>query len=130
MRCKVLSASSDSTIKLWSLVAQRCLVTYTTHSDSVWKLFSTDPQLDVFYSAGRDGLVTKTDRKCLFHRRQSGIESKSSDLDLSIAPGFNDDGTVEETEGVCVAICKESTGAYSVRTRCITVSLLYSMIVC
>ncbi|KAI8078256.1 WD40-repeat-containing domain protein [Gilbertella persicaria] len=56
----ILSGSSDSTIKLWSVKAQRCLTTYETHPDSVWSLYSNHPELKVFYSGSRDGLVNKT----------------------------------------------------------------------
>ncbi|KAI8974896.1 WD40-repeat-containing domain protein [Pilobolus umbonatus] len=57
----ILSGSSDSTIKLWSVKAQRCLTTYETHPDSVWSLYSNHPDLKVFYSGSRDGLVIKTE---------------------------------------------------------------------
>jgi WD repeat-containing protein 48 len=55
-----LSASSDATIKLWSLTAGRCIATYNSYDGaSVWSLFSEDPQLRCFHSGTRDGLVTK-----------------------------------------------------------------------
>lgn len=57
----LLSASADSTIRLWSVREQRCLHTFTHHSDSVWTLYSDHPDLDVFYSGDRDGLVCKVD---------------------------------------------------------------------
>lgn len=57
----LLSASADSTIRLWSLSEQRCLHTFTHHSDSVWSLFSDHPDLDVFYSGDRSGLLCKVD---------------------------------------------------------------------
>jgi WD repeat-containing protein 48 len=57
----VLSASSDKTIKLWSIKEGRCMYTYTMHDDSVWSLFSDDPSLGVFYSSDRSGMVAKTD---------------------------------------------------------------------
>lgn len=56
-----MSGSSDSTIKLWSAKAQRCLTTYETHPDSVWSLYSDHPDLKTFYSGSRDGLVNKTE---------------------------------------------------------------------
>lgn len=40
---------------------QRCLHTFTCHSDSVWALFSTHPHLETFYSGDRAGAVCKTD---------------------------------------------------------------------
>ncbi|KAK0376686.1 WD domain-containing protein [Colletotrichum limetticola] len=58
---KVLTASSDHTIKLWSVTAGRCMYTFTMHEDSVWSLFSDDPELGTFYSSDRSGFVVKTD---------------------------------------------------------------------
>jgi WD repeat-containing protein 48 len=59
----VMSASSDQTVKIWSLTAGRCSNTLTMHNDSVWSLFSTHPQLSLFYSSDRSGLVAKTDTR-------------------------------------------------------------------
>ena len=62
----VMTASSDQTVKVWSITAGRCMHTLTMHNDSVWSLFSEHPQLSVFYSSDRAGLVAKTDvRNCL-----------------------------------------------------------------
>jgi len=57
----MLTASSDTTIKLWSLATRRCLHTFTMHPDSVWTLHSLHPRLEVFHAGDRGGLVTKTD---------------------------------------------------------------------
>jgi WD repeat-containing protein 48 len=57
----MLTASSDTTIKLWSLATRRCMHTFTMHSDSVWTLHSLHPRLEVFHAGDRGGLVTKTD---------------------------------------------------------------------
>lgn len=57
----IMSASSDQTVKVWSVTAGRCMHTLTMHNDSVWSLFSDDPELGVFYSSDRSGLVVKTD---------------------------------------------------------------------
>lgn len=48
-------------MKLWSLTSQRCLHTFTHHTDSVWSLFSDHPSLEVFYSGDRSGLVCRVD---------------------------------------------------------------------
>ena len=71
----VMTASSDRTVKVWSITAGRCLYTLSMHNHSVWCLYSSHPQLSVFYSADRSGLVAKTDTRA------------SADLDqgLSIA---------------------------------------------
>lgn len=57
----ILSASSDKTIKMWSVKGGRCMYTFTMHEDSVWSLHSDDPRLGIFYSGDRSGLVVKTD---------------------------------------------------------------------
>lgn len=51
----------SASIKLWSLSSQRCLHTFTHHTDSVWSLFSSHPSLEVFYSSDRSGLVCRVD---------------------------------------------------------------------
>ena len=61
----VMTASSDQSIKVWSITAGRCMYTLTMHNDSVWSLYSDHPQLSLFYSSDRSGLVAKTDvRNC------------------------------------------------------------------
>merc|ERR1712226_1227730 len=57
---KVLSGSSDGSIKLWCLGEQRCIETFKIHQDSVWCLL-TDPAFTTLYSGGRDGCVFETD---------------------------------------------------------------------
>lgn len=59
----IMTASSDQTVKVWSLTAGRCMHTLTMHNDSVWSLYSNHPQLSVFYSSDRSGLVAKTDTR-------------------------------------------------------------------
>ena len=62
----VMTASSDQSIKVWSITAGRCMYTLTMHNDSVWSLYSDHPQLSLFYSSDRSGLVAKTDvRNCV-----------------------------------------------------------------
>ncbi|GLB43006.1 putative protein with domain of unknown function (DUF3337) [Lyophyllum shimeji] len=57
----LLTGSADASIKLWSLASQRCLHTFTHHTESVWSLHSSHPSLEVFYSGDRSGLVCKVD---------------------------------------------------------------------
>ncbi|MCJ1391819.1 hypothetical protein MMC18_004686 [Xylographa bjoerkii] len=57
----IMTASSDQTIKVWSMAAGRCMHTLTMHNDSVWSLYSDHSQLSVFYSSDRSGMVAKTD---------------------------------------------------------------------
>ncbi len=62
----VMTASSDQTVKVWSITAGRCMYTLTMHNDSVWSLYSDHPRLSLFYSSDRSGLVAKTDvRGCV-----------------------------------------------------------------
>ena len=57
----VMTASSDQTVKVWSMTAGRCMYTLTMHNASVWSLYSDHPRLSVFYSGDRSGLIAKTD---------------------------------------------------------------------
>ncbi|KAJ0124725.1 hypothetical protein J7T55_006066 [Diaporthe amygdali] len=57
----VMTGSADQTVKVWSVTAGRCMHTLTMHNDSVWSLYSEDPELSVFYSTDRSGLIAKTD---------------------------------------------------------------------
>ncbi|CAK7270505.1 hypothetical protein SEPCBS119000_004125 [Sporothrix epigloea] len=57
----IMTASSDQTVKIWSVTAGRCMHTLTMHNDSVWSLYSEASDLSVFYSGDRSGLVVKTD---------------------------------------------------------------------
>lgn len=82
----ILTGSSDQTIKVWSITAGRCLHTFTIHNASVWSLYSDHPQLSVFYSSDRSGLVVKTD------------STRTGDLDQSIS----------------VAVLRESDGIFKV----------------
>jgi len=59
----IMTASSDQTVKVWSTAAGRCMYTLTMHDSSVWSLFSTDPDLSVFYSSDKSGLIAKTDTR-------------------------------------------------------------------
>ncbi|OCL14563.1 WD repeat protein-like protein [Glonium stellatum] len=82
----IMTASSDQTVKVWSMTAGRCMYTLTMHTDSVWSLFSDHPQLSVFYSSDRSGVVAKSDVR----------------------------GCVEMDEGLSVAVCQEHEGVNKV----------------
>ncbi|KAK8133746.1 hypothetical protein PG984_005758 [Apiospora sp. TS-2023a] len=84
----IMTASSDQTIKVWSVTAGRCMDTLTMHNDSVWSLSSDHPGLKVFYSSDRSGLVVKTDVR----------------------------GTSEMGEGLSVALAQEHDGVSKVVT--------------
>lgn len=80
----ILTASSDRTVKVWSTVAGRCMYTLTPHDASVWSLFSSDPDLSVFYSSDKNGLIAKTDTR----------------------------DTIELDDGISVAIAQEAEGVH------------------
>ncbi|KAK5658618.1 hypothetical protein OQA88_2011 [Cercophora sp. LCS_1] len=88
----VLTASSDQTVKVWSVTAGRCMHTLTMHSDSVWSLYSDDPELGVFYSSDRSGLVVKTDVRGTVGELDDG-------LSLAVA---------QENEGVSKVVAVEN----------------------
>ena len=48
-RC--ISGSSDGTVKVWDMGQQRCMHTFTMHSDSVWSL-AADARFDTIFSGG------------------------------------------------------------------------------
>ncbi|KAJ3358995.1 hypothetical protein HDU91_005051 [Kappamyces sp. JEL0680] len=78
----VLSASSDTTIKLWSLaMSNHCVTTYNHSEAPVWCLATSSPTFDTFWAGSKDGWVYKI--AC------SQIEDDFRDLD-------------------CIAICRES----------------------
>jgi WD repeat-containing protein 48 len=79
----IMTASSDQTVKVWSVTAGRCMHTLTMHNDSVWSLFSDDPQLGIFYSSDRSGLVVKTDVRGTLGEMDDG---------LSLAVAHENDG--------------------------------------
>lgn len=84
----IMTASSDQTIKVWSVTAGRCMHTFTMHNASVWSLSSDHPDLSVFYSSDRSGLVVKTDVR----------------------------GSTENDEGLSVALAQEHNGVIKVVT--------------
>ncbi len=80
----LMTASSDQTVKVWSVTAGRCMHTLTMHNDSVWSLFSERPDLTIFYSSDRSGLVVKTDVR-------GSLDEIDDGLSLAVA---------QETDGV------------------------------
>ena len=51
----------SASIKLWSLPMRRCIHTFSVHTDSVWALHSTHPQLHTFFSGDRGGWICRFD---------------------------------------------------------------------
>jgi WD repeat-containing protein 48 len=103
----MLTGSSDSTIKLWSLAAHRCLHTFNHHTSSVWSLFSNHPNLERFYSGSRDGILCAVDveqvgdisdgecvvlaREGYDESRKGDYESKSGDEGVRCIVGMDDE---------------------------------------
>lgn len=56
----MLSASSDHTIRLWSLGQQRCISTIEIHNEGVWTMCVNEAFSKV-YSGGKDCRVYATD---------------------------------------------------------------------
>ncbi|VDN89619.1 unnamed protein product [Brugia pahangi] len=54
-----ISASSDGTIKLWSIGQQCCISSLKCHSESVWAL-QVDSNFSCVYSGGRDKRIFRT----------------------------------------------------------------------
>jgi WD repeat-containing protein 48 len=82
----LMTASSDQTVKVWSMTAGRCMYTLTMHNDSVWSLWSDQPELRTFYSSDRSGIVAKSDVL----------------------------GAAEMDQGMSVAVCQEHEGVQKV----------------
>ncbi|KAJ2762222.1 hypothetical protein IWQ56_005092, partial [Coemansia nantahalensis] len=100
----VLSGSSDTTVKLWSMRMRRCLSTFSQHRDSVWALYSTHPRLQTFYSASRDGLVAKT------IGAGAGVDDAPGHRRPSLTPFGAAGDTHTGPEVLCVAVAQESQG--------------------
>ena len=69
----IMTASSDQTVKVWSITAGRCMHTLTMHNASVWSLYSDYPDLGIFYSSDRSGLVVKTDVRGTLDEMDDGL---------------------------------------------------------
>ncbi|KAI7363754.1 WD40 repeat-like protein, partial [Hortaea werneckii] len=74
---KIMTASSDRTVKVWSTGAGRCMYTLTMHDASVWSLFSENPDLSVFYSGDKSGMIAKTDTR--------GVNELDEGLSVAVA---------------------------------------------
>lgn len=86
----IMTASSDKTVKIWSVTAGRCTHTLGMHNDSVWCLKSSHAELSTFYSGDRSGFVAKTDTRGSFDQ----------DDGISIAIAHENDGVNNMAIGV------------------------------
>ncbi|GAA5905207.1 uncharacterized protein JCM6883_006320 [Sporobolomyces salmoneus] len=103
----VLSASSDSTVKLWSLAAQKCLHTFSHHDTSVWSIFSQHPSLEIFYSGDRNGNICKIDLE--------GTGDPGEGECIVLARDGPEDGTVgrDGTEGITQLVAQDDSWVWS-----------------
>ncbi|KAI9293814.1 WD40 repeat-like protein [Neoconidiobolus thromboides FSU 785] len=102
----ILSGSSDCTIKLWSMASQRCIKTYTMHTEPVWTLFSAEPDFKYFYAGSRNGMVTKTLIPQDITDDNKGINSEGNHYYLEELDNDDDSNTV--------TICQEEKGITSI----------------
>ncbi len=72
----IMTASSDQTVKVWSMSAGRCMYTLTMHNDSVWSLYSDHPRLSVFYSSDRSGLIRRASARILLVPPHQSIDDR------------------------------------------------------
>ena len=56
----ILSCSSDSTVKLWSMKMTSTYQSFNYSEDAVWSLSSNCPNLKTWFSGSRDGLIYKS----------------------------------------------------------------------
>ncbi|KAK7054336.1 hypothetical protein VNI00_003530 [Paramarasmius palmivorus] len=106
----LLTASTDASVKLWSLASpQRCLHTFTHHTDSVWSLYSSHPSLETFYSGDKSGLVCRVDVSGVDDSTQMAVGSMSvSTIDGSgydVVPSNMDVG-----HGECILVAAAGEG--------------------
>ncbi|KAK4684516.1 WD repeat-containing protein 48, partial [Tremellales sp. Uapishka_1] len=93
----MLTGSSDTTIKLWSLAAHRCLHTFNHHTSSVWALSSTHPNLERFYSGSRDGHLCVVDAEGVSDMFNGECVALAREGDTPLA---GDDETKTGEEGI------------------------------
>ena len=107
---QLLSASSDTTVKIFSLVAQKNLFSFSMHGSSVWSLFSDHPNLERFYSGSRDGLLVKVDFE------GTGNPGDGECVVLARDEGESD-GAVSGREGISSIVAKEDTYVWTAAGR-------------
>ncbi|OLL22332.1 UBP9-binding protein bun107 [Neolecta irregularis DAH-3] len=59
-RARLISGSTDKTVKVWSIPERRCVTSLEMHAASIWSLHSRDPFLQLFWSADRNGCIFRT----------------------------------------------------------------------
>ncbi len=84
---QILSASSDNTIRLWSIGYQRCISTIELHTQGVWSL-CVNEQFNKALSGGKDSKVYLTDLRYP-DRNHLICQETDSILSVSLYFGFN-----------------------------------------
>ena len=99
----MISASSDTTVKLWSVAQpQRCMVTYSHCQDPIYSLFSNDPDLATFWSGSREGWVTKTTRRRVVGDGRGRVEDELVDCVVCC----REDGPVSSVCSFFLSFCR------------------------
>ncbi|KAK1227165.1 hypothetical protein PQX77_009799 [Marasmius sp. AFHP31] len=111
----LLTASTDASIKLWSLSSpQRCLHTFTHHTDSVWSLYSSHPMLETFYSGDKSGLVCRVDVSGVGAFENGGMPSNmntisSASIGMDMDTGFG--AGMDVGAGECILVAAVQSGS-------------------
>ncbi|ESK85811.1 wd repeat containing protein 48 [Moniliophthora roreri MCA 2997] len=110
----LLTASTDASVKLWSLSSpQRCLHTFTHHTDSVWALYSTHPSLEIFYSGDKSGLVCRVDVSGVEDNTRIAVGAGSTSVSTIDGSGAGFDmvtSSMDVGHGECILVASAGEG--------------------
>lgn len=88
----LLSGSSDGSVRLWDVGEGRCVHTMTHHNTSVTTLWSANDELEIFYSADKDGYLCKVDTEdCIEPEDGECIVVAKSDSGITKIAGLDNE---------------------------------------